>query len=95
MKTDNVILSPILTEKATKLAQGKVYMFHVAIDATKFQVKEALEKLYPIKIKKVRIAKRWGKVRRVGKRMKEKRSADKKLAYVKVGDGKIDLFPQV
>lgn len=95
MKTDSVVLAPVLTEKATKLAQGKVYMFHVAAKATKFQVKEALEKLYSVKIEDMRITNRKGKIRRVGKRMKQKRLADRKIAYVKVKEGKIDIFPQV
>ena len=37
---------------------------------------------------------RKGKKRRVGRRMKVKNMADKKIAFIKVSEGKIDLFPQ-
>ncbi len=95
MKTEHVILGPVLTEKATNLASNKVYAFHIHSKATKFGVKNVLEKLYQVKVAKVSILTRKGKKRRVGRRMTTKTLPSKKIAYVKVLEGKIDLFPQV
>lgn len=95
MKIETVIIGPVLTEKATNLATGKVYMFKVHKDATKHKVKGALESLYQVKISKVSITNRKGKARRVGRRMTTKNLPDKKIAYVAVSEGKIDLFPQI
>ncbi|OGK17918.1 50S ribosomal protein L23 [Candidatus Roizmanbacteria bacterium RIFCSPLOWO2_12_FULL_40_12] len=95
MKIEGVILGPVLTEKATNLATGKVYMFLIHKDATKFKVKDALEKLYQVKISQVSIMTRKGKERRTGRRMMKKTLPNRKIAYVKVTEGKIDLFPQV
>ncbi len=94
MKPNSVILKPVLTEKGTQLAQKSVYMFYVAQKARKAQVKSALEILYPVKIKKIRITIRKGKMRRTGKRFIYKQLPDKKIAYVTIKEGKLDLFPQ-
>ncbi len=94
MRINDVIIAPILTEKATNLVKDQVYMFQVNIKATKFQIKEVLEKLYSVKISDIRIMIRKGKERRVGKKMITKRSADRKIVFVRVVKGKIDIFPQ-
>ena len=94
MRINDVIIAPILTEKATNLVRDQVYMFQVNIKATKFQIKEVLEKLYSVKISDIRIMIRKGKKRRVGKKMITKKSADRKIVFVRVVKGKIDIFPQ-
>jgi large subunit ribosomal protein L23 len=94
MKITEILVKPILTEKATTLAQGQVYMFEVNPKANKNQIKTALEKLYKVKVANVRTMTRQGKVRRVGRRMTSKRLGDQKVAYIILKEGKIDLFPQ-
>ncbi len=94
MKTDLVLIRPVLTEKATTLAAGKVYMFEVAPRANKHQIKEALERLYKVKVADIKIAVRKGKTRRVGRKLTIKKLTDKKIAFIKLAEGKIDLFPQ-
>lgn len=94
MKINEVLIKPILTEKATNLANRKVYMFEVNHKADKGIVKEALEKLYKVKVEKVKIMIRRGKKRKVGKRMAVKKMANKKIAFIELKEGKIDLFPQ-
>ncbi len=95
MKINNTIIGPVLTEKATNLATEKVYMFYIQKKATKHKVKNAIEELYQVKIEKVSVITRKGKKKRSGKRMVTKTLPDKKIAYVKVTEGKIDLFPQI
>lgn len=94
MKIDNVIVLPILTEKATSLAAKKVYMFEVDKGASKTQIRSVLEKLYKVVVGKITIVNRTGKTRRVGKKMKIKQLPKRKIAYITVTSGKIDLFPQ-
>jgi len=94
MRINDVIIAPILTEKATNLVKNQVYMFEVHLKATKYQIKEVLEKLYSVKISNIRTMVRKGKIRRVGKKMISKKITDKKIAFVKVVKGKIDIFPQ-
>lgn len=94
MKINETILSPVLTEKATGNASNKVYMFLVNQKATKSQVKSALEKLYSVKVSDMRVMIRKGKEVRRGRRMISKKTADQKIVYVKLKEGKIDIFPQ-
>ena len=59
----DVILSPVITEKATMASERNQVMFKVAMHATKPQIKEAVEKLFDVKVKRVNTLVRKGKVR--------------------------------
>lgn len=52
-----VILAPRVTEKAARLSEGSAFTFNVAIDATKEQIKKAVEVLYGKKPVKVTVIK--------------------------------------
>ncbi|MDO8497231.1 MAG: 50S ribosomal protein L23 [bacterium] len=93
MKTNHVIVKPVLTEKAINLAKTSVYTFEINSKATKDQVTTVLEELYGVKVKEVRIMNKKGKKRRVGRSMKTKQLSGSKIARVQVTQGKIDLFP--
>ena len=58
-----VILSPVITEKATLASEHGQVMFKVARHATKPQIKEAVEKLFDVKVKSVNTHVRKGKVK--------------------------------
>jgi large subunit ribosomal protein L23 len=94
MKITEVILKPKITEKALENAKSSVYGFEVNTLATKNQIKEAIEKIFEVKVANIRTSLKKGKVKRVGKKGKLKARADKKIAYIKVSSGKIDLFPK-
>jgi large subunit ribosomal protein L23 len=74
----DVILSPVITEKATILSEHSQVMFRVAKNATKPQIKEAVEKLFDVKVKSVNTNIRKGKVKafkgRVGEQSAVKRA---------------------
>jgi large subunit ribosomal protein L23 len=57
----DVILSPVITEKATAASEKNQVVFRVASTATKPQIKEAVEKLFDVKVKKVNTLVRKGK----------------------------------
>jgi len=59
----DVILAPVITEKATMASENSQVMFRVAPHATKPQIKEAVEKLFDVKVKRVNTLIRKGKVR--------------------------------
>jgi large subunit ribosomal protein L23 len=73
-----VILSPVITEKATLASEQSQVMFRVARNATKPQIKEAVEKLFDVKVKAVNTHVRKGKVKafkgRVGVQSPTKRA---------------------
>ena len=57
----DVILSPVITEKATMASEHNKVIFRVAGTATKPQIKEAVEKLFDVKVKAVNTLNRKGK----------------------------------
>ena len=60
----DIILKPVITEKSTsEIAEGK-YTFKVATDATKTQIKDAVEKLFNVRVLSVNVANYDGKLRR-------------------------------
>jgi large subunit ribosomal protein L23 len=59
----DIIVSPVITEKATIASDRNQVVFNVAIDATKPQIKDAIEKLFDVKVKKVNTLVRKGKMK--------------------------------
>jgi large subunit ribosomal protein L23 len=59
----DVILSPVVTEKATLASESNKVIFKVAGHATKPQIKEAVEKLFDVKVKSVNTLVRKGKAK--------------------------------
>ena len=57
----DVIIAPVITEKATLGSERSQVMFKVARNATKPQIKEAVEKLFDVKVKSVNTLRRRGK----------------------------------
>ena len=59
----DIIVAPVVTEKATMASEHNKVLFKVAPKATKPQIKEAVEKLFDVKVKRVNTLIRKGKVR--------------------------------
>ena len=57
----DVIIAPVITEKATNASERNQVMFRVVRNATKPQIKEAVEKLFDVKVKSVNTLIRKGK----------------------------------
>lgn len=55
MNPEDIILEPIFTEKAQLLKEKNEYCFKVHKDATKPEIKKAAEKLFNVKVKKVKV----------------------------------------
>jgi large subunit ribosomal protein L23 len=86
----DIILSPVITEKATIASEHNQVMFKVARTATKPQIKEAVEKLFDVKVKNVNTLIRKGKVKAFRGSIGEQ--SDVKKAIVTLEEGhKIDV----
>jgi large subunit ribosomal protein L23 len=81
----DVILSPLITEKATALSEHNKVVFRVRPDATKPQIKEAVEKLFDVKVVSVNTLVTKGKVK-MFRGTRGKRS-DVKKAVVTLAEG--------
>jgi large subunit ribosomal protein L23 len=88
----NIIVRPLITEQGMHFANVKsAYSFEVDRRANKIQIKGAIEKLYGVKVDKVRTCNRKGKTRRRGRNIGDTRSWKKAVVYLK-DDYHIDLF---
>ncbi len=86
MKLTDVIRRPLITEKTTILREdGRTIVFEVASDATKVEVRQAIEKLLGSKVESIRTTLVHGKVKRQGRY--SGRRSDWKKAYVRLRDG--------
>jgi large subunit ribosomal protein L23 len=84
------IVSPLVTEKATALSERNQVVFEVAIDATKPQIKAAVEGLFNVRVLAVNTLVVKGKTKRF--RGREGRRSDWKKAMVRLAEGQsIDL----
>jgi large subunit ribosomal protein L23 len=82
----NVVLAPVVSEKSTRVADKyRQYVFRVADDATKPQIKAAIELMFKTKVDDVTVLNVHGKQRRFGRSIGRKRSWKK--AYVRLAEG--------
>ena len=90
IKYYDVILSPVITGKSMNAMADKKYTFYVHTDATKTQVKEAVEKMFEgTKVAKVNTMNLEGKNRRRG--MTIGKTAKKKKAIVQLTEDSADI----
>jgi large subunit ribosomal protein L23 len=88
----DVIIRPLVTEQGMHMANAKgAYSFEVKRTSNKAQIRNAVEKIYNVKVDKVHTANRKGKVRRKGRQAGVTPSWKKAVVYLKP-DNHIDLF---
>ncbi|MDE3194755.1 MAG: 50S ribosomal protein L23 [Acidobacteriota bacterium] len=95
MNIHEVLLKPVVTEKGITKREGeRTLCFQVHRDANKIAVKQAVEKLFSVKVEEVRTANFEGKLRRRGKFAAYR--SDWKKAYVKLQPGqKVPEFTEM
>jgi len=94
MTFEDVLIEPVLSEKATALREQNKYTFIVAPSATKIQIKEAVRKLFNVKVVDCTTINVQGKIKRL--RGKPGRTASYKKAIVKLAPGEtIKVFEGV
>jgi len=88
----NIIIRPLITEQGMHFASAKgAYCFEVNKRANKIQIKNAIEKIYNVKVQKVRTANRKGKHRRRGRTYGTTASWKKAVVFLDP-EFHIDLF---
>lgn len=88
------IVRPILTERSTvQKEKFNQYVFEVATDATKVDVRRALEEIFKVKVERVRTLNVRGKFRRFGRYAGVRPNWKKAVVTIKAGQ-KIDLVEQ-
>ena len=93
MNAYDVILRPVITEQSMESVADKKYVFQVAIDADKTQIKAAVEEIFGVKVAKVNTIRMQGKVKRTGAYPAGRRAAYKKAIVTLTADSKtIELF---
>jgi large subunit ribosomal protein L23 len=86
----DVILSPVITEKSSEASESNQVVFRVRLNATKPQIKKAVEQLFGVKVLAVNTLTRKGKTKRF--RGIAGRQKDVKKAVVKLAEGeRIDV----
>jgi large subunit ribosomal protein L23 len=92
MDNYSIIVRPIITEQGMHFANVKgAYSFQVNKRANKAEIKNAVEKIYGVKVEKVRTSNRQGKRRRKGRMIGTTSSWKKAVVYLEP-DNHIDLF---
>jgi len=81
----NILLSPVITEKATLGSEHRQVTFRVALSATKPEIKEAVEKLFDVKVLAVNTLRQKGKVKQFKGQLG--RRVDYKKAMVTLAEG--------
>ncbi len=89
-KNYDTIVSPVITEKATLGSENNQVTFKVAIDATKPEIKEAVEAIFSVKVKNVNTLRQEGKVKRF-KGVRGKRAEYKKAMVTLAAGESIDV----
>lgn len=89
----DVVLAPVVSEKSYELLEANVYTFRVHPDASKPEIKDAIETLFDVTVVKVNTMNRKGKRRRNRRSPTFGRRPDVKRALVTLAEGdQIELF---
>ncbi|HIU25790.1 MAG TPA: 50S ribosomal protein L23 [Candidatus Copromorpha excrementigallinarum] len=93
MKTPyDVIIKPVISEKSMEDAQAKKYTFKVAVDANKTEVKNAVEEIFDVEVKKVNIMNVVGKKKRMGRYVGMTAASKKAIVTLTEKSKEIEFF---
>ncbi len=89
----DVIVGPVVSEKSYGLSDAGVYTFTVHVDATKPEIRDAVQQIFDVAVAKVNTLNRPGKRKRNRRAASYGKRSDTKRAYVILAPGNtIDLF---
>ena len=94
MNAFDILRRPIVTEKSTDMQERGRYVFEVMPEATKLQIKEAVERAFEVRVLKVNTMRNRGKKKRYGPRTVQLRSWKKAIVVLAPGDS-ITIFEGV
>ncbi|MBE6347391.1 MAG: 50S ribosomal protein L23 [Spirochaetaceae bacterium] len=94
MVFEDILIEPVLSEKATLLREEGKYVFKVHPDANKYEIKEAVRRLFNVKVVDCTVMNVGGKLKRV--RTRPGRTSSWKKAIVRLAPGEtIKVFEGV
>ena len=89
----DIIIRPVITEQSMEAVTDKKYVFMVAVDSNKTEIKAAVEEIFGVKVAKVNTIRMQGKMKRTGAYPAGRRSAYKKAIVTLTADSKtIEFF---
>jgi large subunit ribosomal protein L23 len=88
----DVIIRPVLSEKAYDGIPDKRYTFEVEKTANKIEIKQALEAIFPIKVERVNTTRTQGKIKRQGKTSGRTPEVKKAFVILKADSKTIEFF---
>lgn len=88
----DIIIAPIITEKSMSVISDKKYTFKVAKDASKYEIADAVEKLFKVSVAKVNTVNVRGKSRRMGRYEGYTASWKKAVVTLKSDSKPIEFF---
>ena len=81
----HVVFGPHVTEKAVSGSESNIHTFKVAVDATKREIKTAIQTLFEVEVDEVRTVNVKGKAKTFGRRQGKRKNWKK--AYVRLAEG--------
>ena len=93
MKTAyDIIIKPIITEQSMEATAEKKYVFQVAIDANKIEIKKAVEEIFGVKVEKVNTIRMDGKEKRMGVHVGRRANWKKAMVKLTADSKTIEFF---
>ena len=93
MNAYDIIRRPVITEQSMDGVADKKYVFKVAVNASKPEIKAAIEEIFDVKVAKVNTLRQQGKVKRTGRYPEGPRAEYKKAVVTLTADSKtIEFF---
>ena len=93
MNAYDIILKPVITEQSMDGVADKKYVFKVAVNASKPEIKAAIEEIFDVKVAKINTLRQQGKVKRTGRYPEGPRAEYKKAVVTLTADSKtIEFF---
>ena len=88
----DIIIAPVVSEKSYGLMEQNVYTFLVRTDATKTQIKIAVEEIFDVKVASVNTVNREGKRKRTRYGYGQRKATKRAYVTLKAGSDPIDIF---
>ena len=93
MKTAyDIIIKPVITEQSMEATEEKKYVFQVAIDANKIEIKTAIEEIFGVKVEKVNTIRMDGKEKRMGVHIGRRANWKKAMVKLTADSKTIEFF---
>lgn len=92
MNARDIIIAPVITEKAVAGLADKKYTFKVAKDANKIQIAAAIEEIFEVKVEKVNTISMKGRKRRMGRNEGYTSDWKKAIVTLKADSKTIEFF---